>query len=171
MIADAIGAGKTLISIAIILNSIENARANRSYPRKTSATLVVVPPGLIDQWRSEIFKFSEKMPDVLCIYDTEALKGYTLEEILQADVVICPVDMLESKHYMALLSKTATSTKDAKAVPKLPSQTGQVESTGAKGVWIPHSSQDPYGGLMNPRSQKRREESAYFTFVYHNYIE
>jgi hypothetical protein len=111
------------------------------------------------------------MPNVLCIYDTEALKGYTLEEILQADVVICPVDMLESKHYMALLSKTATFTKDAKAVPKLPSQTGQVESTGAKGVWIPHSSQDPYGGLMNPRSQKRREESAYFTFVYHNYIE
>ena len=135
MIADAIGAGKTLISIAIILNSIENARANRSYPRKTSATLVVVPPGLIDQWRSEIFKFTDKMPDVLCIYDTEALKRYTLEQVLQADVVICPVDMLESKHYMALLSKTATSTKGTKSVPKLPSQTGQVESTGAKGVW------------------------------------
>ena len=122
VIADAIGAGKTLISIAIILNGIQCARANRLYPRNTSATLVVVPPGLIDQWRCEIFKFTDKMPDVLCIYDTEALKRYTLEEILQADVVICPIDMLESKHYMALLSKTATFTKDTKAVPKLPSQ-------------------------------------------------
>jgi SNF2 family DNA or RNA helicase len=64
----AIGAGKTVISIAIILQGIEAARANRSYPRKSSASLVVVPPGLIDQWKSEIKKFTDKMPNVICIY-------------------------------------------------------------------------------------------------------
>ena len=172
VVADAIGAGKTLISIAIILSGIKEARASRSFPRKSSATLVVVPPGLIDQWEKEIFKFTEEMPNVLCIYDTEALQHYTLDDMLNADVVICPVDMLESKNYMASLLKAATSgmNKD-KEVPKLPNQTGQVEKTGASGVWIPASSTDPYGGANNPRSQKRREESAYFTYVYHNYIE
>ena len=198
VIADAIGAGKTLISIAIILSGIKAARSNRSFPRKSSATLVVVPPGLIDQWKSEINKFTNAMPNVLCIYDTEALKRYSLKDIIEADAVICPVDILEAKNYMVTLAKMATgSDKDAK-VPKLPNQTGQVEKNGALGVWIPGkgvylmypelsnhltdifvhlflhrlkaSSQDPYGGGNNPRSQQRREESAYFTYVYQDYI-
>ena len=199
VIADAIGAGKTLISIAIILKGIKAARSNRCFPRKSSATLVVVPPGLIDQWKSEINKFTNAMPNVLCIYDTEALKRYSLKDIIEADAVICPVDMLEAKNYMVTLAKMATgSDKDAK-VPKLPNQTGQVEKNGALGVWIPGkdsvyllypelsnhltdifvhlflhrlkaSSQDPYGGGNNPRSQQRREESAYFTYVYQDYI-
>ena len=136
VVADAIGAGKTLISIAIILSGIKEARASRSFPRKSSATLVVVPPGLIDQWEKEIFKFTEEMPNVLCIYDTEALQHYTLDDMLNADVVICPVDMLESKNYMSSLLKAATSgmNKD-KEVPKLPNQTGDRSSRKDWGKW------------------------------------
>ena len=142
VIADAIGAGKTLISIAIILSGIKAARSNCYFPRKSSATLVVVPPGLIDQWKSEIKKFTNTMPSVLCIYDTEALKRYSLKDIIEADAVICPVDILEAKNYMVTLAKMATgSDKDAK-VPKLPNQTGQVEKNGALGVWIPGKSVD-----------------------------
>jgi len=47
VIADCIGAGKTVVSIAIILCGLEASRASRCFPRKSSATLVVVPPGLI----------------------------------------------------------------------------------------------------------------------------
>ena len=80
-------AGKTVISIAIILQGIQAARKNRSMPRKSSATLVVVPPGLIDQWKKEVEKFTDEMPKVICIYDDNALKKYSLKHILEADMV------------------------------------------------------------------------------------
>ncbi|KAL7533584.1 hypothetical protein ACHAXR_005329, partial [Thalassiosira sp. AJA248-18] len=108
VIADAIGAGKTVISIAIILQGIETARANRSFPRKSSATLVVVPPGLIDQWKKEIEKFTNALPNVICIYDDNAMKRYSLKDIVEADVIICPVDILEAKGYMGRLAQVAT---------------------------------------------------------------
>lgn len=177
VIADAIGSGKTVISIAIILNGLKLARENCSFPRKSSATLVVVPPGLIDQWKFEINKFTTAMPNVLCIYDTNALQQCSVRDIVKADVVICPVDILEDgkKTYMTHMANVTTGTGkkgtlSKKEVPQLPSETGQVEKNGASGVWFPASSQDPYGGANNPRSQKRREESAYFTYVYHDYI-
>jgi len=170
VIADAIGAGKTVISIAIILQGIKAARANRSFPRKSSATLVVVPPGLIDQWKREINKFTSAMPKVICIYDDNALNEYSLQEFIDADVVICPVDILEATHYMGRLARVSTGSSKNAEVPKLPSQTGQAEKNGASGVWIPASSADPYGGANNPRNQQRRNESAYFTHVYHSYI-
>ena len=43
---------------------------------------------------------------------------------------------------------------------------GQQEKNGATGVWIPATSQDPFGGANNPRNQQRRNESAYFTHIY-----
>ncbi|KAL7551244.1 LOW QUALITY PROTEIN: hypothetical protein ACHAWF_014435, partial [Thalassiosira exigua] len=153
VIADAIGSGKTVVSIAMILHGIEAARANRSFPRNSSATLVVVPPGLIDQWKMEVQKFTSAMTNVICVYDDEALGQYSLHDILEADVAICPVDMLESKGYMNRLARVAAGRSNDVKVPKLPA-----------------SSRDPYGGANNPRSQQRRNESAYFTYVYNEYI-
>ena len=160
-----------MISIAIILQGIQAARKKRTFPRKTSATLVVVPPGLIDQWKREVKKFTNEMPNVICIYDATTILDYTLKDIIEADMVVCPVDLLEAKGgYMARLARIAAGVKNAQEVPQLPKETGQVEKNGAAGVWIPATSQDPFGGANNPRSQQRRNESAYFTYVYHDYI-
>jgi hypothetical protein len=71
---------------------------------------------------------------------------------------------------MSRLARTATGSSKESEVPSLPSQTGQAEKNGASGVWIPASSADPYGGGNNPRNQQRRDESAYFTYVYQDYI-
>jgi hypothetical protein len=98
------------------------------------------------------------------------MKNYSLKNIVEADMVICPVDLLEAKGYMARLASIAAGVKNEKEVPQLPKETGQVEKNGAAGVWIPASSQDPFGGANNPRSQQRRDESAYFTHIYHDYI-
>ena len=137
VIADAIGSGKTVISIAIILKGIAAARKRSKYPRKSSATLVVVPPALISQWRDEVKKFTDELPNVLCIYDDSSLKSITVEMMLEADVVICPVDLLEAKNYMARVTRLATGSTKEFDVPKVPSNTGQVEKSGAQGVWIP----------------------------------
>ena len=138
VIADAIGSGKTVISIAIILKGIAAARKSREYPRKSSGTLVVVPPALIKQWKDEIKKFTDALPNVICIYDDSSLMNITVEMMLEADVVICPVDLLEAKNYMARVTRAATgSTGKEFDVPKVPSNTGQVEKSGAEGVWTP----------------------------------
>lgn len=179
VIADAIGAGKTVISIAIMLHGLKEARKSAALPRKSGATLVVVPPGLIDQWKSEIEKFTTGM-NVVCIYDLSTLEGTTVEKIVFADCVICPIDILQNEHYLKHMLAKADKEKDYMVeagtssskkkteldVPALPQYSGQKEVSGAAGTWIPASSQDPYGGANNGLNQRRRNESARYTHVY-----
>lgn len=114
------------------MRGLESARLGRSFPRKSSATLVVVPPGLIDQWKSEINKFSTSLT-VICIYDFDYLSKVRVKSIIEADVVLCPVDILESEGYLENLIKK--SGRPDEGTPKLPRYVGQTEISGAKGVW------------------------------------
>ncbi|KAI2504229.1 pyrimidine dimer repair by nucleotide-excision repair [Fragilaria crotonensis] len=106
VIADAIGAGKTVISIALILSDINSARQERGLPNKSSATLVAVPPGLIDQWHSEIKKFSDKL-DVVKVYDYHSMLKVSVEKMVGADVVIVNVDILQADGYLENLLRKA----------------------------------------------------------------
>ena len=161
-----------MVSIALVLNGLEKARASRNFPNQSSATLVVVPNALIDQWSSEIKKFDPLNLRVIKIYDLKSLLQIQMEDFMKADVVICPIDILEAKGYMDHLIKYAELSENMEETPKLPSDAGYTEQTGARGVWIPATSADPYaGGANNATNQKRRNQSAYFTFVYLNAIQ
>jgi SNF2 family DNA or RNA helicase len=64
--------------------------------------LVVVPPGLIDQWSSEINKFAPVL-SVVKIYDFKSLETITVGQLIKADVVLCPIDMLVRKGFIEWL--------------------------------------------------------------------
>ena len=54
VLGDAIGSGKTVITIALILQGASKARKSRDAARgRSGASLVVVPPGLVKQWDDE----------------------------------------------------------------------------------------------------------------------
>jgi hypothetical protein len=171
VIADAIGAGKTIVSIGLILNGLQNARSSRKFPSSTSATLVVVPPALLRQWQLEIERFSPTNLKILVIYDFLALKKLSLQKVLDADVVLVPIDILESKGYFEnLVEKAKLNKAYTQKLPKLPSHSGQKEINEARGVWIPATSADPYAGSNNSTNQQNRNISAFFTHVYHEAI-
>ena len=155
-----------MISIAMILNGLEKARGSRKLPNQSSATLVVVPNALIDQWSKEIEKFAPLNLKVIKVYDLQSLRRIRMKEIIDADVVICPIDILEANGYMEHLIKSAGLSENTKDTPKLPRFSGFTERIGARGVWIPATSADPYAGGNTSNNQKRRNQSAYFTFIY-----
>jgi len=156
-------AGKTVVSIALILQGIKSARQSAEIPRKSSATLVVVPSHLITQWHNEMGKFSDNL-NVYCIYDLASLNNLRVKDVVEADCLVCPVDILESPGYLEHLLKMSGS--DVEDCPKMPPYAGQKELTGALGVWIPATSADPYGGANSQFNQKRRNASARYTHVY-----
>lgn len=127
-----------------------------------------MPPGLIDQWRCEIDKFAPSL-SVVCVYDLKKLMALSVKDLLRADVIACPVDILESKGYFShLLEISGDTTTDA---PNMPSHSGQDENHQAKGVWVAASSRDPYLGKFGKGDQKSRNESAYYTYVYNTAIQ
>jgi SNF2 family DNA or RNA helicase len=164
---DFFSAGKTVISIALILQGLKESRAKAQCPRQSSATLVVVPSHLIGQWKSELNKFATGLK-VFCIYDLQTLLNLSVKDLVGCDCVICPVDILESSGYLQHLVKISSSSADD--CPKMPHYTGQKELLGATGVWIPATSADPYGGANNANNQKRRNASARYTHIYLNAV-
>jgi hypothetical protein len=112
-------AGKTVISIALILKGMKEARENAALPNKSSATLVVVPGHLILQWQGEFEKFAPHLK-VLCIYDADSLLNVRVQDLIHADCVICPVDILETKGYLQhLLEISGRDTEDCPIIPSV----------------------------------------------------
>ena len=103
---------------------------------------------------------------VVPIYDNHTLQNTKLATLIEADAIVCPIDILESDGYLQNLVDKAALDDHVHGLPSLPPYTGQVEQNMARGVWIPHTSTDPYAGGNNPRNQRRRNESAYYTYVY-----
>lgn len=84
--------------------------------------------------------------------------------------MICPIDILEADGYLQNLITAAKIDKTVSGIPKLPSHSGKIEQSQARGVWIPATSADPYAGSNNTNNQKRRDQSAYYTFIYQKAI-
>jgi hypothetical protein len=191
VIADAIGAGKTVISIALILKGLMAAREKNKASKDLSssgATLIVVPPGLIEQWRSEFNKFVDPKLKIkiIEIYNLATLRKTTVNEIREADVVICPVDILEGesksvkdralylKHIFDFTVKNLDKKQKEEVLndqynlseaPKLPTTWGAKENIGVEGIWVAKSSADPYGQGGESRGTKQPRKEIHSTHI------
>ncbi|KAL1747842.1 hypothetical protein HDZ31DRAFT_60876 [Schizophyllum fasciatum] len=113
VLADAVGYGKTAISLALIdcnqkkvEKEFENA-PDVSGKITTGATLIIVPPHLIKQWQSEVQKFTRDHFEVLVFSSHASINTKTIEDIEQADIIIAASNLFKSDNYLDNLAAIA----------------------------------------------------------------
>lgn len=116
VLADQVGYGKT----AITLGLIDCSRPSIEIPSElkgsipTKATLIVVPPHLTNQWPSEIRKFAGDSYRVLKIQLQSDLNKTSIQQILDADIIVVASTLFKSDKYLSNLAGfAATNTAPA----------------------------------------------------------
>lgn len=133
-----VGSGKTVVTIALIMAGAAKARASRNVKAgRSSATLIVVPPGLVRQWDDERRKFTKDQLKCITIDCTGTLKRHSVEEICTADIILVPAGLIEEaegsrRPYTEQLSKKAGTGK----IPPAPARYSQREAPTIEGTWI-----------------------------------
>lgn len=101
VIADQVGYGKTIISLALVAEA-RKIPAPDPAPKglmDLKATLIVVPGHLSKQWPSEISRFTGKMFNVIVIQNMADLKNRTISELRRADIIVMAAEIFESDAY------------------------------------------------------------------------
>ncbi|KAK7756090.1 hypothetical protein SLS62_002033 [Diatrype stigma] len=114
VVADDVGYGKTVVSLALMQMqanfdsgpSIVERRRRTTSRMHVKATLVIVPPHLVTQWQDEVLKFRGlREPDVLILRGYDALQKTTAAQIIAAKVIIASTSIFTSESYRAQLGK------------------------------------------------------------------
>ncbi|VEU41203.1 unnamed protein product [Pseudo-nitzschia multistriata] len=168
VLGDAIGSGKTVVTIALILKGAKAARSNRNAAEgRSGATLIVVPPGLVKQWDDERKKFTKDRLKCIIIDCTNKLKQTSVEDMCNADIVIVPAGIIEessgkTRPYTEHLRKKA----NADPIPPAPRSHSQREAPSIEGRWVRNMSSGPEIYVGNKGTQKHRDSQAYYGHCY-----
>jgi SNF2-related domain len=103
-----VGYGKTAITLGLIDSSTAVPDPPRDYRAgfiHTKATLVVVPGHLMDQWPSEVKKFLGSCKRVAVVKNMLSFNSVTVDDILNADIVIVNFTFLSNQDYFARLAQ------------------------------------------------------------------
>lgn len=125
VLADQVGYGKTAITLGLIDCSYQKVKkefeSKDGIPGKVpvKATLVIVPPHLTRQWKSEAEKFAPgRFKNVVVISTASSINSLTIEAVQKADLVIVASNLFQSTVYLDNLDSFA-------AGGTLPSQDGR----------------------------------------------
>ncbi|KAG0709412.1 hypothetical protein DFH29DRAFT_842204 [Suillus ampliporus] len=125
VLADQVGYGKTAITLGLIDCTAKSAK--KEFKEKgdiigkvpVQATLVIVPPHLTRQWRSEAQKFARnRFKNIVEISTAAQINNLTIEDVQDADLVIVASNLFQSSVYLANLEAFA-------AAGSLPAQDGR----------------------------------------------
>lgn len=101
VIADQVGYGKTIISLALAAET-KGDKAPDPEPEgriDLKATLIVVPGHLSKQWPSEIKTFTGQLFNVVVIQNMKDLYATSIATFRKADIVVMASDIFESDSY------------------------------------------------------------------------
>ncbi|KAH7343761.1 hypothetical protein B0J17DRAFT_713921 [Rhizoctonia solani] len=151
VLADEVGYGKTAITLGLIACTLEKKRpipedALLDGKILTNATIIVVPPHLVLQWPSEVKKFTAKEFKVVVVKDQKDLNGSTIQDIIDADIVITASGVFKSDRHLenitAFAGERDLPSSDGRyfnarldeALEKLKGQIVSLKKQGAKAV-------------------------------------
>ncbi|KAJ3007556.1 UNVERIFIED_CONTAM: hypothetical protein HDU68_003463, partial [Siphonaria sp. JEL0065] len=116
VVADEVGYGKTAITLGLIDHTKNTKEYNE--PREdvfgrisVKATLILVPGHLMEQWPSEIKKFTGDSLAIIIIKDVGFLNKLTVRDIQKADIVIASSKIFNSAKYWDNLEVLAANGK------------------------------------------------------------
>ncbi|KAL1407062.1 DNA (cytosine-5-)-methyltransferase dmt5 [Vanrija albida] len=101
VIADQVGYGKTIISLALIAETMGQKAPEASPPGliDSKATLIVVPGHLSKQWPSEIARFTGSLFKTIVLQTVKDLQQTTIADFKAADVIVVASELFESEVY------------------------------------------------------------------------
>lgn len=102
VIADQVGYGKTIISLALIAETRNEIDGDTPEPAgliDIRATLIIVPGHLSKQWPSEIERFTGKMFRTVVIQTMKDLANVSIADLSKADIVIVASEVFDSDIY------------------------------------------------------------------------
>ena len=115
VLADAVGYGKTAITLGLIDCSFESQPVDTSVDVPgfipVKATLCVVPPHLTLQWVSEIKKFTGKAYKAIGIATVASLNKLTIKDIEEADIIVIASNIFKSTVYLGNLEEFSAGGK------------------------------------------------------------
>jgi len=123
VLADEVGYGKTAITLGLIDSSPRPDTASSSERTsagkiRAKATIVAVPAHLTRQWKAEKKKFlGSKYKDIV-LETVASLNQYTVEDILEADIILVASSLQRSEQYLSRLAAFS-------AVGSFPSKEGR----------------------------------------------
>ena len=115
VLADQVGYGKTAITLGLIdctrkqvARELDDATEIPGKIR-VKASLVVVPPHLTRQWSTEIKKFvsSDAKMQVVTLTTASNLNSLTVEDVIDADIIVVASNLFKSSVYLANLEAIA----------------------------------------------------------------
>ena len=115
VLADQVGYGKTAITLGLV--DCTRKQVARELDEATEipgkirvkASLVVVPPHLTRQWSTEIKKFvsSDAKMQVVTLTTASNLNSLTVEDVIDADIIVVASNLFKSSVYLANLEAIA----------------------------------------------------------------